>query len=111
MRRIAAAAVLLAAVTGAPSADQPATNEPATTQPASGRGWAPVVQVVGGDTVKVERDDETVALRLIGIDTPERAETEPPTKPRYVRGQEPECRYGGSCPSPRSRRCGVLARS
>jgi hypothetical protein len=45
MRRIAAAAVLLAAVagcgdpavTGAPPADQPATNEPATTQPASER--------------------------------------------------------------------------
>ena len=81
MRRIVAAAVVLVAVagcadpgvTGAPPAGQPASAEPA-----SGQGWVPVVEVVDGDTVKVERDGETVTLRLIGIDTPESVH---PTRP------------------------------
>lgn len=41
------------------------------------RGWR-VVDVVDGDTVKVERDGRQLTVRLIGIDTPE---TVDPSRP------------------------------
>jgi micrococcal nuclease len=47
-------------------------------------GWQ-VTDVVDGDTVHVSRDDETLTIRLIGIDTPE---TVHPTEPVECYGPE-----------------------
>jgi micrococcal nuclease len=47
--------------------------------------WLPVVRVVDGDTIEVNRGGEQVTLRLIGIDTPE---TVHPTEPVGCWGPE-----------------------
>lgn len=45
----------------------------------------PVVEIVDGDTIKVQRDNETETIRIIGIDTPE---TRDPRYPVQCFGEE-----------------------
>jgi micrococcal nuclease len=53
--------------------------------PAPATDTYPVVKVVDGDTVTIEKDGENVTLRLIGLDTPE---TVDPRKPVQCFGRE-----------------------
>ncbi|MFP5283806.1 MAG: thermonuclease family protein [Actinomycetes bacterium] len=48
------------------------------------RSWS-LVRVVDGDTIRVERDGKEIAVRLIGIDTPE---TKDPSEPVMCGGEE-----------------------
>lgn len=61
----------------------PPTRVPAAPAPAP--GVYPVDRVVDGDTVRIRRGGKSVALRLIGGDTPE---TVHPTKPVQCYGHE-----------------------
>ena len=69
------------AIAGAP-ADGPAVPGDAT-------GPYPVVDVVDGDTLKVERDGKRVTIRVIGLDTPE---TRDPRRPVQCFGREASAR-------------------
>ena len=62
-----AAALFLSIALGACSADPDPPSEAAR----GGRVAAPVLRVVDGDTIHVELGGDDVAIRLIGIDTPE----------------------------------------
>lgn len=64
-----------------------ATSTPATTTPAaiSAYEWYPVVHVVDGDTIDIQKDGKKVRVRFIGIDTPEVVDQR---KPVQCFGQE-----------------------
>ncbi|MBW3538498.1 thermonuclease family protein [Candidatus Parcubacteria bacterium] len=64
----------------APEAAQNTINEAARTAP----GHYRVVEVVDGDTIRVELSGQTETVRLIGLDTPE---TKDPRKPVQCFGQ------------------------
>lgn len=66
----------------AQSAGAALSTEPATQQKEQ---LYPVVKVVDGDTVTIEKDGGKVTLRLIGLDTPE---TVDPRKPVQCFGKE-----------------------
>ncbi len=54
----------------------PATEvEAVETQAPSERTYYPVIKVVDGDTLTIERDGKPVTVRLIGVDTPESTTT------------------------------------
>jgi micrococcal nuclease len=66
--------------------DEPThTPEPPTATPEPQRVSAQVVEVVDGDTLKVNLDGQVHTVRLIGVDTPE---TVDPRKPVDGFGQE-----------------------
>lgn len=60
-------------------------NSTTTGRPTEAEGPYPVVSVVDGDTIKVNRDGQTVTVRIIGMDTPE---TKDPRKPVQCFGRE-----------------------
>ena len=66
-----------------------ATTEGGPTVPDDATGPYPVVDVVDGDTIKVEIDGERVTVRVLGIDTPE---TRDPRKPVQCFGREATAR-------------------
>jgi micrococcal nuclease len=88
---LAATACAPAASTGGgPAADAPAaavasTSQGGPTRPDDAEGPYPVVDVVDGDTIKVEIDGEKVTVRVVGIDTPE---TKDPRRPVQCFGRE-----------------------
>ena len=81
----AEAAVTSAAPTESPSAS--AIGGP--NRPDDAEGPYPVVDVVDGDTLKVDIAGETTTVRVIGIDTPE---TRDPRKPVQCFGREASAR-------------------
>jgi micrococcal nuclease len=96
-RRVAVltgAVVVLTAGCGADGADSTTTGSPLSVATPSAAlvgvpgpvtlGPYPVSKVVDGDTLWVQRDGQTVKLRLIGIDTPE---THDPRKPVQCFGE------------------------
>lgn len=94
---IAAAVILLTGCSPEPGTPRPLLEVPHPTAtaaapptrvpmaPAPAPGVYPVDRVVDGDTVRIIRDGKSVALRLIGGDTPE---TVHPTKPVQCYGPE-----------------------
>lgn len=83
----ATSAGLLAAACAATDVAPPEAPRPqgGPRRPDDAEGPYPVVDVVDGDTIKVEVDGERVTVRIIGIDTPE---TEDPRKPVQCFGRE-----------------------
>lgn len=61
----------------------------ASTSPGTLHGPYPVVRVVDGDTVRVDRGGEEIVVRLIGLDTPE---TVAPDRPVECFGPEASAR-------------------
>lgn len=52
----------------------------AETAPGILHGPYPVVRTVDGDTIRVDRDGEEIAIRLIGLDTPETVAADRPVE-------------------------------
>ncbi len=75
--RLRAALLLLAvpSVLAACSSSAPAATEPGTLH-----GPYPVVRSVDGDTIRVDRDGEEIAVRFIGLDTPETVAADRPVE-------------------------------
>lgn len=69
----AALALLLATGCGQPATDVAPAKTPSgvPTRPPAAAGPVPVLEVIDGDTVLVERAGAAVTVRLIGIDAPE----------------------------------------
>lgn len=90
-RQSSAESVATSTTATAPTSTQalPTTTAPSATggptRPDDAAGPYPVVEVVDGDTIKVQRDGTRTTLRLIGIDTPE---TKDPRKPVQCFGRE-----------------------
>jgi endonuclease YncB( thermonuclease family) len=62
---------------------------------------ATLVRVVDGDTVEIELNDQTEKGRLIGINTPEKYESDKLHRDATRTGQElPVSHHPGSCSSP-----------
>jgi micrococcal nuclease len=80
-RLLALALVVLVLVT--PACDDIAPPSPGsgdTPVPAAGRTEARVVDVVDGDTIKVDVDGQVYTVRYIGIDTPETVHPDEPVE-------------------------------